>query len=61
MNVNLFFNWLWIGELLTFKTGPPCITLVSLFRMKATYKKYFFLNLGKNFTQYWTDSRFLSV
>jgi len=25
MNVNLFFNWLWIGELLTFKTGPPCI------------------------------------
>jgi len=25
MNVNLFFNWLWMGELLTFKTGPPCI------------------------------------
>jgi len=25
MNVNLFFNWLWIGELLTFKTGPPCM------------------------------------
>jgi len=24
MPVNLFFNWLWIGELLTFKTGPPC-------------------------------------
>jgi len=24
MNVNLFFNWLGIGELLTFKTGPPC-------------------------------------
>jgi len=24
MHVNLFFNWLWIGELLTFKTGPPC-------------------------------------
>jgi len=26
MNVNLFFKWLWIGELLTFKTGPPCIS-----------------------------------
>jgi len=25
MNVNLFFNWLWIGELWTFKTGPPCM------------------------------------
>jgi len=25
MNVNLFFNWLSNGELLTFKTGPPCI------------------------------------
>jgi len=24
MNVNLFFNWLWIGELLKFKIGPPC-------------------------------------
>jgi len=25
MHVNLFFNWLWIGESLTFKTEPPCI------------------------------------
>jgi len=27
MHVNLFFDWLSIGELLTFKTGPPCITI----------------------------------
>jgi len=25
MHVNLFFDGLPIGELLTFKTGPPCI------------------------------------
>jgi len=25
MSVNLFFDGLSIGELLTFKTGPPCI------------------------------------
>jgi len=30
MNVNLFFNWLWIGELLTFKTGPCILQYVSL-------------------------------
>jgi len=27
MHVNLFFNELWNGELLTFKTGPPCIVI----------------------------------
>jgi len=26
MHVTLFFDVLSIGELLTFKTGPPCIT-----------------------------------
>jgi len=38
MNVILFFNWLWIGELLTFKTGPPCIN------NKSTYieERFFF-------------------
>jgi len=25
-NVNLFFDWLSNGELLTLKTGPPCIS-----------------------------------
>jgi len=25
MQVNLFFDWLSNGELLTLKTGPPCI------------------------------------
>jgi len=30
MNVNLFFKWLWIGKLLTFKTGPPCILRYGL-------------------------------
>jgi len=33
MNVNLFFNWLWIGELLTFKTGPPCIIGLTIWEL----------------------------
>jgi len=27
MQVNLFFDWLSNGELLTLKTGPPCIAI----------------------------------
>jgi len=30
MHVNLLFDWLSIGELLTFKTGPPCIFRISI-------------------------------
>jgi len=29
MQVNLFFDWLSNGELLTLKTGPPCIGKIS--------------------------------
>jgi len=29
MHVNLFFDGLSIGKLLTFKTGPPCIFSTS--------------------------------
>jgi len=31
MQVNLFFDWLSNGELLTLKTGPPCIEAFSIY------------------------------
>jgi len=32
MQVNLFFDWLSNGGLLTLKTGPPCIIQISNLR-----------------------------
>jgi len=44
MNVNLFFNWLWIGELLTFKTGPPCIFKQKKHLFQSFYYSFYCCN-----------------
>jgi len=37
MDVNLFFDGLSNGELLTLKTGPPCITLITFSCIVTVY------------------------
>jgi len=46
MQVNLFFDWLSNGELLTLKTGPPCIWL-----FRIDYVVLLFNNIPKRLTQ----------
>jgi len=53
MQVNLFFDWLCVGELLTLKTGPPCIVLFHYTPYNSTEKCVVLLCFTKSCANNW--------